>query len=339
MNRILILALVLVSMLIAACTTTLPTTQGPASPTTHTPSDTKHGTIRFEVPADADVADIPWLMAIDSLKDQGYTVETVSLADDLSSVAMAQGDLDIASLSNQRAWAAIGKGAPLVTVMDKSANTFMMISPEDIRTCADLDGKPVAVNGVTTVGWAMLSAYLRKNCPDARPDILVVKGGSNRMAALLSGEVDTAMQDIDDLIKLERDRPEEFYPLVVFAEAFPGLQITSHVVRRDFAEQNPEMVKDIIRALYAARRSLQDPQVLREAIIKYLDLEPDKAQQMADAYLAQKIWDVNGAYSLETVQATLDFLQEHGSLPPGLKAEDVADLSYYEAVLDEIGRQ
>jgi hypothetical protein len=55
--------------------------------------------------------------------------------------------------------------------------------------------------------------------------------------------------------------------------------------------------------------------------------------------LAREFWDLSGSYTLESVQATLDFLQEHGSLPPGLKAEDVADLSYYEAVLDEIGRQ
>jgi ABC-type nitrate/sulfonate/bicarbonate transport system substrate-binding protein len=111
------------------------------------------------------------------------------------------------------------------------------------------------------------------------------------------------------------------------------------VVRREFGEQHPEMVKDVIRALFAARRSIQDPQVLREAVIKYLDLEPDEAQQVADTYLEQEIWDASGTYTLETVQATIDFLQEYGDLAPGLTAEDVADLSYYDAVLDEIGRQ
>jgi O-antigen/teichoic acid export membrane protein len=37
--------------------------------------------------------------------------------------------------------------------------------------------------------------------------------------------------------------------------------------------------------------------VLREAIIKDLDLDPDKAQEMADAYLTQKIWDASGAWA------------------------------------------
>lgn len=339
MNRIMILALVLLSVLVAACTTTPPETQNPLLTGSPAASPAKSGTMRIEEFADADVADIPWLMAIDLLKEQGYTIETMSFADlTFPAAAMAQGDLDFASLGNKVAWAAIGKGAPIFTFMDTYANTALTVTRKDIQTCADLDGKSVAVPSVSAVRTAMVNAYVRENCPDVKPEILIVKGGSNRMAALLTGEVDAAAQDIDDLIKLEHDRPGQFHALTVFAQEFPGLQITSYLVRREFAEQHPEMVKDVIRALFTARRDLQDPQALREAIIKYLDLEPDEAQEMADTYLEQEIWDVGGAYTLETVQANIDFFQEYGDLPAGLKAEDVADLSYYDAVLDEIGR-
>jgi ABC-type nitrate/sulfonate/bicarbonate transport system substrate-binding protein len=303
-------------------------------------SDTKHGTLRIEVEAEADVADIPWLKAINLLKEQGYTIESTSFADlTLAVAAMAAGDLDIASPGSKVAWTAIGKGAPIFTFVDTYANTVMMVATRDIQTCADLDGKSVAVPGVSAVRTAMVHAFLRENCPDVKPDIVIVKGGSNRMAALLSGQVDAAAQDIDDLIILEREKPGQFHALAVFAQEFPGVQTASYLVRREFAEQHPEMVKDVIRALFTARRNLQDPGVLREAIIKHLDLEPDEAQRMADAYVAQAIWDASGRYTLEAVQASIDFFQEYGDFPPGLKAEDVADLSYYEAVLDEIGRQ
>lgn len=335
MNRASYPVLILLGLLAIACAAPQPAAQNASPPA----SPIEGGTIHIEVPADADIADIPWLMAIDSLKEQGYTLETVSLASDLSAAAMAQGDLDLASLSNQHAWAAIGQGASLVTFMDKSANTFMIIASEEIQTCADLDGRPVAINGVATVASALFNAYLEKNCPDAVPEILVVKGGSNRTAALLSGEVDAAVQDIDDLVQLELDRPGEFHPLVVFAEESPGVQIDSHVTSRAFAEQHPEAVEDFIRAVFKARRSLQDPEVLREAIIDYLELEPDMAQQAADTYLVQEVWDASGSYTLETVRANLDFLKEFGDLPQELAAEEVADLSFYEAVLDEIGRQ
>ena len=340
MNRTSILALTLVSVLVAACAAPPPV--APKTPLTAVPeaSPRQSGTMRLDVPADADVADVPWLMAVDSLKEQGYTIEVMSFADSaIGAAAMAQGDLDIGCFSNQVAWAATGKGAPILTVMDRSANPQMIISTKDMQTCADLDGRSVAVSSVSAVSAAMLEAYVKTNCPDARPQMVIVSGGSNRTAALLSGAVDAAMQDIDDMIKIQREQPGEFHPLVVFALEFPGLQVQSFMARSGFAEQHPEMLKDAIRALFAARRNLQDPQALREAIIKHAGLEPDKAQETADAYLARQFWDLSGSFSLESVQATLDFLQEHGSLPPGLKAEDVADLSYYEAVLDEIGRQ
>jgi hypothetical protein len=95
----------------------------------------------------------------------------------------------------------------------------------------------------------------------------------------------------------------------------------------------------VIRAVFTARRDLRDPQVLSQAIIDYVGIEAGKAQQLAQLYLAQEIWDASGEYTLEAVQASLDFFQENGDVPLGLSAEDVADLSYYEAVLDEIGRQ
>ena len=340
MNKTVSLAHVLLCMLAAACAAPNPTMQATLPTATAAASLTKSGVMRIEVPADADVADVPLLMAVDSLEEQGYTLERLSFASShLEPAAMEKGDLDIASISNQVAWAAVSKGGSNITFLDKHANTFMAITREDIQTCTDLDGKSVAVAGVSTVSGAMFDAYVTSKCSDVKPRTIVVKGGSNRRAALLTGSVDVALQDIDDLIKIEEEEPGQFHAFIVFSKEFPGLQTSSYAVRREFAEQHPEMVTDVIRAIFTARRSFQDPQVLREAIVNYLEIGPNKAQQMADTYLAQEIWDISGAYTLETVQATIDFLQEHGDLSPELKAEDVADLSYYDAVLDEIGRQ
>ena len=111
------------------------------------------------------------------------------------------------------------------------------------------------------------------------------------------------------------------------------------MARREFAEQHPEMMGDVIRAVFAARRKLQDPEELRAAVIRYMEFEPEKAQQVAEVYTEQDIWDATGEYTLETVQANLDFLQAFGDLPADLEAGDVADLSFYDAVLSEIGSQ
>jgi ABC-type nitrate/sulfonate/bicarbonate transport system substrate-binding protein len=339
-NRTLIVAHLLMTLVAVACAAPLPSEQTPAPAGTASALPLKTGTMHLDMPDDADVVDVPWLVAVDSLKEQGYTIREMSFAStELGATAMAQGALDIGSFSNQVAWAAIGKGAPIVTVVDKCANEHMVITRKDIETCAQLEGKAVAVPGVSTVSGTMVAAHVEDHCPEARPQILIISGGSNRRAALLTGAVDAAVQDIDDQIKLEREQPGQFHALVVFAKEFPGLHIQSYAARRGFAEENPEMLKDVIRALLTARRQLQDPEALREAIIHYLDMDHDKAEEAANQYLAREIWDVGGSYSRETVQDTLSFLQQQGTIPLELTAEDIADLSYYSAVLDEIGRQ
>lgn len=328
MNRLTTLmpALALLSILLGACT---------APP----PAETK--TLLFDLPFEGDVIDIPLVMAAEALEEQGYVIQDVdfSAVDPTTVLAMEQGDVDICSMSNQLAWSAIGKGAQLITFLDMAPTQFIMVAKKEIRTCADLDGRPVAISAVSSVSGAMFNVYIERNCPNSKPDLLIVKQTGGRLAALLSGEVDAATIDLQDLSYVERERPGEYHALIVFADEFPGLQTTSYLTRRDFAEQHPEVVRDVIRSVFAARRSLQDPQVLSAAIIKYLEIEPDEAQQLADLYLGRGTWDVRGEYTLEKVQATMDFLKEYGDLAPGVEPEDVADLSYYEAVLDEIGRQ
>lgn len=293
-------------------------------------------TINIEVPSDADVTDIPWIMAVDLLKEKGYNLNPLSFSETAIEVAaMAQGDLDVSGVNNQVAWAAIEKGAPIATFVDKSALVNMVMVGKDIQSCSDLDGKPVAVPGITSVSLAMFNSYMEKNCPGAEPQIMPLSGGSNRLAALTAGEVSASIQDIDDLLKLERENPGEYYPLIVYADEFPGLQSDSILIRREFAEKNPEIIKDIIRAEFTARQSIQDPEFLKEAIIKYLEMEPEEAQKAADVYLAQNVWDTNFLFTYDVVKENLEFLQKYGDLSLELTPEMVADLSFYNEIVRE----
>ncbi len=334
----LLVALVVLTALTGACRTALSSVRERSLSTGDDAAGQKRGTIRVEMEADADVPDIQWLLAMHLLEEQGYTIEKTSFADlTLSTVALAEDKLDVASPGNKVAWTAIDKGAPIFTFADTYDNTALLVVRKDIQTCEDLDGMSLAIPSLGAVQASLVSGYLSARCAHVQPRIVILKGGSNRTAALLTGEVDAATQDIGDLIQLEREKPGEFHALAVFAEEFPGMQIASYVVRRGFAEEHPETVKDVIRALFTARRQLQGSEALRRAMIEYLGLEPGEAQEMSQAYVSRGIWDASGTYTLQDVQFTLDFLQEYGELPPGLQAKDVADLSYYDAVVDEIG--
>jgi ABC-type nitrate/sulfonate/bicarbonate transport system substrate-binding protein len=168
---------------------------------------------------------------------------------------------------------------------------------------------------------------------------MVVAGANNRMIGLLAGQLSAAMLDMTQQLKMEREAETRAQILVIFSQEFPDLRTTSHFARRGFIEQYPETVKDFIKAMLEARRRLQDPKVLADQFVKYLKMDPDAASSAAETYLAQNVWDLNGTYTLDTLQNNIDFLVESGELPSGLDAAKVSDLSALNAVLDEIGRK
>ena len=211
MSRNLLLCCCVVAIGLTAC-------GGVSSPET---LPNRPSVLHLEIPGDPDAIDVPWLMAIDALQAQGYTTEATAFADvAVPSMVMDQGDLDFASLSNLATWAAIEQGAGAVTVVDKSANAFLLMVSTAIQECGDLDGQRIAVSTLNAVPAAMLRAYIARHCPEVEPEYLVIRGGSNRLAGLLAGELDGAILDIDDLIVLGANQ-QDFYPLVIFADEFP----------------------------------------------------------------------------------------------------------------------
>ena len=165
-------------------------------------------------------------------------------------------------------------------------------------------------------------------------------GHTGRDLALLKGEVDAAGLDIEDWLVLERQNPGGFHQLFRYYEEFPDVLIGVFAVRREWAESHAEIVKDFVRVyLTAIRRVYQEPNLLREEIGKRLELEPADAEASAQAALDQRIWDANGGLTPQSIETTLGFLVSSGAVPAALTASDVADLSYLNTVLDEIGRQ
>ena len=300
----------------------------------------KPARLRIEIPTPPDIGDIPRLIAYDTMKAKGYSVESLSLADTTSTIlAVEKGDLDFANIANSSAWTAIQKGAPLVTLLDDTSNTYILAANKDVRQCADLNGKRVAVPSLSGSQAIMLSRYIETHCPGTKPNYLVISGKSNRPAGLLAGELDAALMDQADMPSLLSQRPGDFQAFLVFGQEFPELTTLSQFTRRDLATQYPEAVKDWLRALLDARRRIQDPQVLAGEFVKRLGIDPVVAQATAAAYLEHKYWDVNGRYTPQIIQQNIDFYITAGSLKEGLKANDVADLSFLNAVLDDIGRK
>lgn len=334
MRRFTLLLLALFVTLFAGCATATPTIVPTPSPAAPKP------TIRFSYPASPGLVDVPFFMALDKLRADGYTVETTQFARfELNLAALAKGDLDIASGSLQPAWAAIAKGAPMRSIVIRQRNADLLVARSDLETCADLANKNVALSSATSTAAILLNEYIAKHCPGTTYTSVMIATSSNRVPAVLNGSVDAANLQLDDLLQIEHEAPGRFHALIRFADEYPNIQNFAFHARQDFSTQHPEAVRAFIRALLQAQREIQNKQVLRAAASKYLTPDSPTMDDAVTAYIDGKMWDANGTLTTENVQATLDFFIGANSLPAELKPADVADLSFLNAVLDEIGRQ
>jgi len=296
-------------------------------------------TFRIGYPSQADLGDVPSLMALALLADQGYSVLPINFAESVYATdALATGGVSVAMGSTNSFWNAASQGAPVVTVMEQVANLWQVYAVNAIQACADLDGKRFAISGENAVNAKMMNAYIAENCPGIEMQIVIIQGSQNRAAALLAGEIDATPVELADALQLAHDAPGEFHTLTNFGQDLPRLRTTGYHFNRAFAEQHPEAVRDFIRAVLTVHRQINaDHERLTGAAALRLDLDPETISDISEAYFAINAWDANGGLTQDNAQYTLEFFQNTGDLEASLTLADVADLSHLEAVLAEMG--
>lgn len=296
--------------------------------------------IRVAFSAEVQLTNIPQLLAQKLLAEQGYKVTNTFFSQpELAVEALARGDAEIGEGSNPAYWTAIGKGANIATIVEQTANEWQIVAVPEIQTCADLDGRRLAQHSESAVSKAMSDAYIAETCPDIEPQILIVPNSQNRAAALLAGEIDATPLKLADFLQLEREAPGRFHTLTNFAEDLPDLKTIGLHVNREFAEEHPEAVKDYVRALLTVHRQIdEDPEVLIREVGQHMEAYSEELlPQITQAHLDINTWDVNGGMTEKAIEYSLQFFVNAGELEPGLTVADVADLSFLEEALDEIG--
>jgi ABC-type nitrate/sulfonate/bicarbonate transport system substrate-binding protein len=298
-------------------------------------------TLRYFDLINLDVRDVPLLMAFDDLEAQGYRVEKTYLASSaLIADALSRGDADIGMLNNQTMWVAISKGAAVRTIAQFAASTSVLAGRQEIASCGELHNGRVAMPAARGLAASLFELFMKEKHPQVTPQVLVIPESAGRVAALLAGEIDASNLPGEELLKLQRQAPGKFHALMQYGQEFPNLQVDGLQVRRPWAEENPRAVKDFLRALLKAHRQVSaNPQLLYDESVKRLSLDPATARAIGEAHLQSKVWAADGGLTPENVQYTLDFLVKTGALKPGLNVDDVAQLSFLQTVLEEIGRQ
>jgi NitT/TauT family transport system substrate-binding protein len=297
--------------------------------------------IRVAFSSTVDLGDLPSLMAHALLATQGYEIVPTFFAQaQLAVDALARGQADVGNGSTRTYWAAIAKGAGIATVMEQVGNVWSIVAASEIRSCAELHGRPLATSGEGSMSAALSSAYLTRHCPGVEPRVISIAGSEHRAAALLAGRIDATPLELTESIYLAARAPGRFRTLVNFADQQPPLVTTGVHVNREWAARHPMIARAYLKALLTIHRRirLQHDALVAEARSR-LRLEPALVAEVVEAHLRTNVWNPNGRLTPATVGDTLAFFVGASTLPAGLTPERVADLSHLEHVLGEIGRQ
>ncbi len=289
------------------------------------------------------IGSVPLLAAIDELRAEGYTIETPELAEsELVTEGVAQNRFQFGSGANNSSLVAIEQGAPIKWIVDRTANEWLVYAREGIEGCEDIAESRVAIHSPGSVSGAMLRDWVNNNCPDANYEPLIIEGSQNRLAALLADEIDASPVEYGDAMILEQEGG--FQLVVSFAQDLPELHPTSVYGNTDWMADNPEATQALIRALLEQHRQINsEPGYLLGLVEEYLPEEAatETAQAITDAYVEAGLFPNDGGLTEEAVAYTAAFFGPNGTgdVETEFEPGDVADLSYLEAVLDEIGTE
>lgn len=301
------------------------------------PPETRALRLRAGYTSPVDVGDLPSLLAHRALEKDGYRVEPTFFAQpELAVEALASGGLEVGNGGSRAFWAAVAKGADLLMVMEHSENGYRLATLSGIARCEDLHGRTLALASRGALPTALGEAYLQR-CSAAKPRVLVMPHSGDRLAALLAGAVDAAVLQRADVTRLEQQARGRFTTLVGFSAAFPDLDFEGVFVTRRFAETQRRAVIDYVRErIRANRRVLANPGLLFEEARRWPTMGTID-DVIVEGEVRAPAWTRDGGLTRESVTATLDFFIRTGSLPASLTTDQVADFSFVEEALSEIG--
>jgi NitT/TauT family transport system substrate-binding protein len=329
-------------LLLAACGTQGTTPDASAAPGESTeasapPAET--GSKEFTIASTSfGLSSVPLLAALDAMRDAGYVIEYPALTGpDLVAEGMVRNDFQFGVVGVGAISVAIQQGAPVTNIMSQFANPWFMYATNDVETCADLQGKRLAIHSEQSTSAAFGFDWIEDECPGTEPEVLVVPGSENRYAAMIAGEVDASAVEIADAVALEEEAGDRFHQLVSFAETLPDILTTTYAVNTEFAGENPQAVVDLLTAVLEQHRMIdEDPAYFGELVELYRPyiggVVTDRAIE-----LQQELFQTDGGFTEEFVQATIEFFENAGSLEPGLAVEDIADFTYLEQAQEAEG--
>ena len=163
-------------------------------------------------PSTVSLYDVPVSWTNERINKHGWKAESVEFARTaLNSQALAQGTIQLAISQTLDPLRVIHKGAKIVWLLENNRGEFIIIARKDIKNCKQIDGKRFGIHGETSPVSLASVAWVRE-C-GAKPKVLVLPGGENRIVALQNNQLDATVVQLADWLNLDAMAPGKFHTL------------------------------------------------------------------------------------------------------------------------------
>ena len=270
-------------------------------------------------------------------KEYGITVVENPVANSTEALtALATGQVDVTSnqgTNNPLAQIAAGQDFTIVGGYMLQGMYLVAKTGTGWNGPEDLIGKRVAAPASTTTITGPLLAL--GHDPVNEIEWLTYSTNSDRLAAVIAGEADYAYLSGDQLFTVGNMDDVEIVRYASDPDMMPAYGCCRMNMRTDYVKENPEMIKNLLKALIRAQQYFE---ANKEECVGILAKEIDAAEDYVAAYLLNPNYKIAIDPVKNSVIKTWEIMGATGFLPETaseINIEDHINTELYKQALDE----
>jgi ABC-type nitrate/sulfonate/bicarbonate transport system substrate-binding protein len=232
------------------------------------------------------------------LREQNLDMKLLLTRSEADRAALVSGSVDY-TLRAGSSFVSAARGLPVKIIFVGTMRPFwgLVVRPE-IKSVSELKGKSVGVPGLLGAQQISAKVILKHYGLDPERDVVyrVVDSGT-RIAAILSGSLDSSMMDYGEAFRAKKAGLK----MLVNAADLHGLLAGGLAVNTKKLKEKPDQVKRMLKAMTQALRYIQEnPEGTQHVMMDWLKLDGEMA---ADIYqMAKNNYTKNGMMD----EATMD---------------------------------
>jgi NitT/TauT family transport system substrate-binding protein len=269
-------------------------------------------------------------------KKHGLNVQHVRIPGaNVAISALVSGNLDYGThYQVTMLWGARGLGTRAI-FSTASRQMFSLVVQPGIQSVQDLKGKLVGIPSIGSLGHKITVRVLRKLGIDPDKDVrmLAVGGDASRSQQLRAKQIDATMINPPLSIMMRK----EGFNLLLQAGDYVDVPLTGVGTTTKKIKENPEQVKNLLRALYEGLRFVRtNRKETIEIFSRWLKMDPSLAGETYD--LALKMLSPDGSMSDESILAAMEIFTDNPKELENVSVANAVDFSLLRAVIKEYAK-